>query len=142
MSSRIPSSRPPFSGRRRKSGRAPDAEDVVQTGPGEVWFSNGDYGAGNFKQHTLDGSGVYRYGPGDLVLQSYEGELVDGVSHGPGQLLYRNGDRYAGEFAEDEPDGVGTLRRVDGRVFRGRFFGGAQVRSAPRGVPHAWSFRS
>ena len=112
--SRLPSARPPYSGRRRKTGRELDEEDVVQSGLGEVRFTNGDYGAGNFREHTLDGPGVYHYGPGESVLASFEGELAEGVSHGLGRLRFRSGATYDGEFKEDEPDCFGILRSKDG----------------------------
>jgi hypothetical protein len=127
--------RPRPRGRRRAAAAAAeeeeDPEDVVQTGPGEVWFPNGDHGAGTFKRHDLDGPGVYTYGPGGRALAEYEGGLRGGVSDGLGRLLYRGGGACAGEFAEDEPHGAGVLRRADGRVFRGRFAAGAQAAAAP-----------
>ena len=105
-------------------------EDVLMKEEGEVWFTNGEYCSGVFKEDDLNGKGDYFYAniESQPTFLRYKGDFKDGYSEGFGRLLYRNGDEYSGAFSEDEPHGKGVLRRHDGRVLFGEFDGGCPVR--------------
>jgi hypothetical protein len=115
-------------------------------------FGGGDRYDGGWEDGRFEGRGVYVYGPGHLILESYEGEFVGGVRCGSGKMWYKDGamlqgdgwkdgcltgsgvyffptghrwcKKYHGEFKEDSPSGKGMTYFKDGMILEGNWAAG------------------
>lgn len=57
-----------------------------------------------------------------ILLQVFEGDLVDEARHGAGEYRYADGTVYSGEWHRGQRQGFGTLVSSSGAIYEGVFF--------------------
>ncbi|KAG8558042.1 hypothetical protein GDO81_016833 [Engystomops pustulosus] len=57
-----------------------------------------------------------------LIVEKYEGELVNGLYEGEGVAYYKDGNIYRGLFSEGLMHGKGMYTWADGLIYEGEFF--------------------
>ena len=74
----------------------------------------------------------------------YEGEYKNGKMHGIGVLMFPNGDKYAGNFLEGKREGRGVYTFADGTKYEGEYKNGKRhgqgVLTFPNGDKYAGNF--
>lgn len=85
-------------------------------GHGTLTRPDGYVYEGGWKKGKFHGKGKEKYTDG--VLDSYDGEYMDGIKQGFGVLKWLNGDSYEGDFSEGRREGKGKMSVVrDGHTF-------------------------
>ena len=89
-------------------------------GLGGYFYKNGEVFFGTYADGSLDGPGIYIYGPesgysGDRFI----GQFADGERNGHGAYFFADGDIFIGRFVNGLRDGPGTYRFNDGATRHG-----------------------
>lgn len=71
-----------------------------------LFFPQGDFFDGEFKNNVRNGRGRYQWKNGRVFV----GEYRDDLRHGYGVFAYPNGEKYEGEFVEGKRCGKGRFR--------------------------------
>ena len=100
-----------------------DFSDGSLSGMGHMTCKNGDTYVGTFKNGLFDGKGQLTYS-GNV----YNGNFCEGKKKGEGLIIFENGDKYEGEFDNDVYHGNGQFIQKDGKVIKGLWENGVQVR--------------
>eukprot|EP01034_Spumella_vulgaris_P024105 gene24105-30408_t len=77
---------------------------------GKTTNEHGSVYYGNWKNHTMEGEGVYTYADSS----KYVGNFVAGHPHGHGVKTAANGDTYSGNWESGEMTGPGTRTTSEG----------------------------
>ena len=96
-------------------------------GYGQVYYTGGFVGIGQFSAGKLDGTGYFVWPQGNGAYDWYLGEWVGQVRSGQGHYQFNNGCWYVGEFANDWINGKGVFHWPGGNFFDGMFANGAPV---------------
>ena len=75
---------------------------------------------GKFKNDRASGQGTVWYNDGSY----YSGEFKEGAADGGGKKIWSNGDTYHGNFKRNRPHGNGTVEEQDGTIYNGTFVNG------------------
>ncbi len=101
-------------------------------GTGQLSFEHGEFYAGEFKNETLHGKGIYIWPDGTV----YDGYLENGKSNGMGVgFNIRKKWRYEGQYKDDKWNGSGIFYQEDGTFYiggleNGNFHGFGSLNSA------------
>ena len=81
-----------------------------ENGQGTYTYFDGKQWVGEFKDgKKWTGSGfLHYYSKGELLKETYEGEMKEGQYHGHGVLRYEDDAVYDGEWKNGKRDGIGT----------------------------------
>ena len=72
---------------------------------GNLYYENGEYYKGQFKNGLRDGKGIQYYKNNKI---KYEGDFSEDKYHGEGNLYYKNAEYYKGQFKNGIKHGKGT----------------------------------
>lgn len=86
-------------------------------GEGTLFFTNGVWYQGEWKNNMFYGNGYLRFPSGE----NYEGQFVEHMMQGKGTFNWPTGEIYAGEFINNQKDGQGKFSWADGTYYEGGF---------------------
>ena len=111
-------------------------------GKGTYFHTNGDKYVSEWRDDKKHGKGTYTFANGDkFVGEWYEkgtthkdsedtnkGDWSLETGEGEGTYIWKNGDKYEGKFKDAKMNDTGTMTYADGRVFKGKWRMGEEVR--------------
>lgn len=86
-------------------------------GEGTLFFTNGVWYKGSWKNNMFYGYGYLRFPTGEY----YEGEFAEHMMHGSGVFKWPTGEKYAGQFLNNQRDGQGKFTWANGTYYEGGF---------------------
>lgn len=90
-------------------------------GNGLLRFPTGEYYEGEFNEHMMQGKGVFRWPTGE----KYEGEFKYNQRSGQGKLTWANGTYYEGGFEDNNAHGNGAIYWPNGERYEGQMKSGS-----------------
>lgn len=106
-------------------------------GKGYLRFPTGEYYEGEFAEHMMQGNGVFKWPTGE----KYVGGFLYNQRDGQGKFTWSNGTYYEGGFKENEASGMGGIYWPNGERYEGQMVQGKATGQGSYYFPNGERYR-